>query len=113
MVHAFVRKLLFWSREMKVGSVKPNLVTYFILDCGLPFLVILGFHLVGGLFKGSFSFGVDFLHFGHECGGGWGLERSLRFSAWYDIRIEAVIDFKGTFASAGVCSIVVSECSEQ
>ncbi len=94
----FVGKLLFWLRKMKVGGIEPNLVTYFIFNCGFLFLVILGFHLVSSFFKGSFGFGMDFLHFGHECGRGWCSEGSLGFNAWYDIRIEAVIDFKGAFA---------------
>ncbi len=98
--------------ETQVGRVEPHLVSYLVFNCRLFLFVVLGFHLVGGFFQSSFGFFMDFLYVRNEGGGHGGLERCLRFGAWEDVGIIAIVNLKGAFTGGRVYAVIVSEGRE-
>ncbi len=59
---SLVCKLLLWLREVKVGHVELDLISYLVVNSRAFLLVVLVFHLVSGFFEGSFGSSMDFLH---------------------------------------------------
>ncbi len=44
----FVCELILRAREVKVGGIEPDSVSYLVLDCWMFLFVVLSFHLVSG-----------------------------------------------------------------
>ncbi len=65
---AFIHEFLLWSWEVKVGRVKPHLVSYLVLNCRSFLFVVLGFHLVSGFLQSLLGFSVYLLHLRDESG---------------------------------------------
>ncbi len=66
---ALIIALLLWSGEMKVGSIQPYAVSDVVVVSSALLLVVLHFHIVGGLFESIVSLFVDRRHGRSEfCG---------------------------------------------
>ncbi len=93
-------------------SCRANLVSYLVFNCRSFLFVVLGFHLVGGFFQSSFGFFMDFLYMGNEGGGRGHPKRCLRFGAWEDVGVIAIVNLEGAFTSGGVYVVIVSKGRE-
>ncbi len=60
--NVLVVELLLWSWEMEIGGVQPDLVADAVIVGGLLLLVVLHFHVVGGILEGIAGLFVNLRH---------------------------------------------------